>query len=184
METDSEKQTPFTKLLVIVVVVAIVVYGLSFLFKNKTSSVSQNQVAQDKVSEVVPDNINETQNNNMNELKIEDIVVGTGAEAVEGSLVSVNYIGKFVDGRIFDTNNVDAAKEAGVYIPAREYSAFEFTLGAGQVIAGWDQGVKGMKVGGKRTLSIPPELAYGPNDYGPIPGNSTLEFEVELLGVK
>jgi len=61
---------------------------------------------------------------------------------------------------------------------------FFFTLGAGQVIAGWDEGIVGMKVGEKKTLVIPPEKAYGPNDYGPIPGNSTLTFEVELLAIK
>ena len=119
-----------------------------------------------------------------NELKIEDVVVGTGKEAVAGSVISVNYVGKFTDGKLFDTNSPEAAKAGGVYNPQRPYEAFEFNLGAGQVIAGWDQGVVGMKVGGKRMLTIPSDLAYGPNDYGPIPGGSTLIFEVELLDVK
>ena len=75
-----------------------------------------------------------------------------------------------VDGKVFDTSL--ARKEP-----------FQFVLGVGQVIKGWDDGIVGMRVGGKRILSVPPELGYGPNDYGPIPGNSTLIFEVELLKV-
>jgi len=104
-----------------------------------------------------------------NQLVIQDETVGTGTEAVAGDLVTVNYTGKLANGTVFDTS---VGK-----------TPFEFVLGAGQVIPGWDQGVAGMKVGGKRILIIPPGLAYGPNDYGPIPGNSTLTFEVELLAV-
>ncbi len=122
---------------------------------------------------------------NMNsELKIEDIIVGTGKEAVSGKNIVANYTGKFIDGTIFDTSLESSAKSGGVYNPARPYEPFEFTLGAGQVIQGWDKGFAGMKVGGKRILTIPSDLAYGPNDYGPIPGGSTLVFEVELLDVK
>lgn len=108
---------------------------------------------------------------NVKTLIKQDVVVGTGAEAVPGKTVVVNYTGKFTNGQVFDSS-----------IPRGE--PFEFPLGAGKVIAGWDQGVAGMKVGGKRTLIVPPELGYGPNDYGPIPGNSVLIFDVELLGVK
>lgn len=107
------------------------------------------------------------------ELKIEDIVVGTGTEAVPGKKVSVNYAGTLVNGTKFDAN-LD-----------RGTAPFEFILGAGQVIQGWDQGIAGMKVGGKRKLTIPASLAYG--EHSPtsaIPPNSTLIFEVELLGVK
>jgi len=106
------------------------------------------------------------------ELTIIDQVVGTGAEAVPGSTVSVNYVGALPDGTVFDAS----AKHGG---------AFSFPLGAGQVIKGWDQGVAGMKVGGKRTLIIPPGLAYGDRAMGSsIPANSTLVFEVELVGVQ
>lgn len=112
-----------------------------------------------------------TVNTGMNELKIEDIKVGTGEEAKPGDKVTVNYLGTFTDGRKFDSSY--DRKEP-----------FEFTLGAHQVISGWDEGVKGMKVGGKRKLTVPPEMGYGSEDYGPIPGNSTLLFEVELLAVK
>ena len=105
-------------------------------------------------------------------LIITDEVVGTGAEAKSGSQVTVNYTGTFTDSKKFDSS-LD---------PGR--TPFQFTLGAGQVIAGWDEGVVGMKVGGKRKLIIPSALAYGANDYGPIPGGSTLVFEVELLGIR
>ena len=94
-----------------------------------------------------------------------------GAVAINGSLVTVNYVGKFQNGTVFDSS-------------ASHGQPFQFVLGEGQVIKGWDQGVVGMKVGEKKTLIVPPELGYGPNDYGPIPGNSTLIFEVELLAIK
>lgn len=106
------------------------------------------------------------------ELKIEDIKEGTGAEAVDGKTVSVNYTGWLTDGTQFDSS------------VGRE--PFQFPLGAGRVIPGWDQGVKGMKVGGKRKLTIPPALGYGEQGTpgGPIPPNATLVFEVELLAVQ
>lgn len=101
----------------------------------------------------------------------QDLVVGTGEEAKTGDRVVVHYTGRFVDGTIFDSS-------------LTRNEPFQFVLGAGQVIQGWDVGLVGMKVGGKRVLSIPPELGYGANDYGPIPGGSTLIFEVELLKVE
>ncbi len=108
-----------------------------------------------------------TMNNN---LQIVDEVVGKGAEAVTGHDVTVHYVGTFTSGKKFDSS-----RDRG--------TPFTFRLGAGQVIKGWDLGVAGMKVGGKRKLTVPPELGYGAADYGPIPGGSTLVFEVELLGV-
>ena len=104
-------------------------------------------------------------------LKIEDLKVGTGAEAKSGKQVTVHYVGTLTNGQKFDSS-----RDRG--------RGFEFALGAGQVIQGWDQGVAGMKVGGLRKLTIPPELGYGARGYPPvIPPNSTLVFEVELLGV-
>jgi peptidylprolyl isomerase len=100
-----------------------------------------------------------------------DTQVGTGAEAVAGKKVTVHYTGTLTDGTKFDSS-LDRGQP------------FSFTLGAGQVIKGWDQGVAGMKVGGKRQLTIPPDLGYGAQTVGTIPPNSTLKFDVELLGVE
>ena len=108
-----------------------------------------------------------------NGLLIEDLVVGDGAEAKDYNKVVVNYTGKLEDGSVFDSS----------LNPGR--SPFTFTLGAGSVIKGWDQGLKNMKVGGKRKLTIPPDLAYGANGAGnAVPPNATLIFEVELLEVE
>ncbi|MGB0684048.1 MAG: FKBP-type peptidyl-prolyl cis-trans isomerase [Magnetovibrionaceae bacterium] len=106
------------------------------------------------------------------DLQVEDLVVGQGAEAVRGSTVIVHYTGWLTDGTKFDSS-LDRG------------DPFSFPLGAGRVIPGWDMGVQGMKVGGKRKLTIPPELGYGPRGAGRvIPPNATLIFEVELLDVK
>lgn len=106
-----------------------------------------------------------------NTLIKEDLVVGTGTEATAGKRVTVHYLGTLVDGRKFD-----ASYDRG--------QPFTFNLGAGQVIKGWDQGVAGMLVGGKRKLTIPPDLGYGARGAGGvIPPNATLVFEVELLDV-
>lgn len=135
-------------------------------------------------AELSVDTIEVNNEQTMSKLEIVDTVVGGGAEAQNGNRVFVHYTGRFEDGKLFDTSVEEVAKAEGVYNPDRDYSSgFAFILGAGQVIAGWDQGVLGMKVGGKRTLTIPSDLAYGPNDYGPIPGGSTLVFDVELLEV-
>lgn len=106
------------------------------------------------------------------ELKIEDIKVGTGTEAVAGKRVTVHYTGTLTNGTKFDSS-VDRKQP------------FTFNLGAGQVIQGWDKGVAGMKIGGKRKLTIPPNLGYGANGAGNvIPPNATLLFDVELLKVE
>ena len=108
-----------------------------------------------------------------NGLIIEDLVVGDGAEAKDYNKVVVNYTGKLEDGSVFDSS----------LNPGR--GPFTFTLGAGSVIKGWDQGLKEMKVGGKRKLTIPPDLAYGSNvAVSAVPPNPTLIFEVELLEVE
>ena len=105
-------------------------------------------------------------------LIIEDLQVGNGAEAAAGQYVSVHYTGWLTDGTKFDSS-----KDRG--------DPFEFPLGAGHVIRGWDEGVQGMKVGGSRKLTIPSNLGYGPRGAGGvIPPNATLVFEVELLGTE
>jgi FKBP-type peptidyl-prolyl cis-trans isomerase len=105
------------------------------------------------------------------ELGIKDELIGTGDIATLGSRVTVHYTGRFMDGKVFDSS-------------VSRNEPFQFVLGGGQVIAGWDKGVVGMRVGGKRTLTIPSNLGYGPDDFGPIPGGSTLIFDIELLKVE
>jgi FKBP-type peptidyl-prolyl cis-trans isomerase len=105
-------------------------------------------------------------------LKIDDIKAGTGTEATAGKTVTVHYVGTLTDGSKFDSSR-------------DRNEGFSFKLGAGQVIKGWDQGVAGMKIGGVRKLTIPPELGYGARGFPPvIPADATLVFEVELLEVR
>jgi FKBP-type peptidyl-prolyl cis-trans isomerase len=101
-------------------------------------------------------------------LIVEEFVIGTGEEAKLGSEVSVQYVGTLADGTMFDTSH-------------KRKKPFTFTLGEGRVIKGWDQGVPGMKVGGKRRLTVPAELAYGARKKGKIPPNSQLTFTIELV---
>ena len=104
------------------------------------------------------------------QLLIEDLEIGTGPEAKAGDRVSVHYRGTLENGQMFDQSH--------------GRGPFQFGLGAGQVIKGWDEGVAGMRVGGKRRLTIPPAMGYGARGAGGvIPPNATLLFEVELLGI-
>ncbi len=110
----------------------------------------------------------------MSTLQIEELTIGTGDEAVASQPVSVHYHGWL------STLSADEPFDSSVI----RGQPFEFTLGVGQVIQGWDEGVAGMRVGGKRRLTIPPDMAYGDRGYPPvIPAQSTLIFDVELLGV-
>ncbi len=104
------------------------------------------------------------------QLVAQDERVGTGAVAGAGDTVTVHYTGRLQDGTVFDTS---VGKDP-----------ITFTLGTGDMISGWDQGLLGMKQGGKRLLIVPPSMGYGAVDYGPIPANSTLVFEVELVKVE
>ena len=147
-------------------VVAITLLGLiGFVLslskdKDETAQKQNNQSAQTQEEQImIP-----------NEFKSEDVVVGDGAEAVAGKIAVVHYTGTLLDGSKFDSS-LDRG------------TPFQFILGAGQVIQGWDQGVAGMKVGGKRKLTIPSNLAYGGAAGHPLQ-NETLLFEVELLDVK
>ena len=135
---------------IIIIAVVVIVLGAVFLMKNQMGSGSGGSVT---------------------ELKIEELKVGTGDEAVAGKPVSVHYTGWLTDGKKFDSS-LDRGQP------------FTFQLGGGQVIRGWDQGVAGMEVGGKRKLTIPSNMGYGERGAGAvIPPNATLVFEVELLKV-
>ncbi|MBL0955155.1 FKBP-type peptidyl-prolyl cis-trans isomerase [Leptospira levettii] len=105
------------------------------------------------------------------ELLIQDTKQGLGKEAIRGTTVVVHYTGKLTNGKVFDSS-VDRGEP------------FSFQLGQGQVIQGWERGIVGMKEGGKRKLTIPPKFGYGDRAVGPIPANSTLVFDVELIKVK
>jgi len=106
-----------------------------------------------------------------NGLIIEEVQIGQGSAAKNGNMVSVRYVGKLSNGKIFDSNT--------------QGKPFQFKLGAKDVIAGWDQGIVGMQVGGERKLTIPPQLAYGSRGAPPdIPKNATLTFVVKLIGIK
>ena len=122
----------------------------------------------DRIDEV------ESSNNNIQNISegliIEDIAEGVGKEARTGDQVMVHYVGRFTNGLIFDSSLAKG-------IP------FTFKLGEGSVIEGWESGIPGMKAGGQRVLIIPPELAYGKEGRGPIPGSATLIFEIELLEI-
>jgi FKBP-type peptidyl-prolyl cis-trans isomerase len=147
---------------------------------------SSNQVAQLANSGIVVvgdgENINQERANalvsaadsrgNIKKLVIDDIKIGEGAEVKEGDTVSVHYIGTLQEGG----QEFDNSRKRG--------EAFEFTVGEGRVIKGWEQGLVGMKVGGQRILVIPPALAYGENGIGPIPPNSTLVFAIDLIEIK
>ena len=141
----------------IVVFVAIFVVGFVFIFGGNIIPMFTSNAQ--KMTDEQP------------KLLVQDRLVGTGDIAISGSRVVVQYTGRFVDGKVFDSS-------------VARGEPFQFVLGSGQVIKGWDQGIVGMKVGGKRVLTVPPELGYGTNNYGPIPGNSTLIFDVELLKVE
>ncbi len=129
-------------------------------------------MAQTKTDTSAPAKVTGDGVKNPSGLQYWDIKVGTGAEAKPGSKVTVHYTGWLTSGKKFDSS-VDAGKP------------FDFTIGRGEVIKGWEEGVAGMKVGGKRQLRIPPDLGYGERGYpGVIPANATLIFDVQLLAVK
>lgn len=161
MQGTSKNQT----IAIIIVLVAVGGYFGNLILKNNKQKA---QVAE-SVQQVVPQN----NSNTMNEgLTITDVVVGTGAEAKAGDVITVHYTGKLESGQVFDSS-----------IPRGTPATFQ--VGVGQLIKGWDLGIPGMKVGGKRTLVIKSELAYGEQGVpGAIPPNSTLTFDVELVKVE
>jgi FKBP-type peptidyl-prolyl cis-trans isomerase len=118
-------------------------------------------------------NTNTTNVNEGSSIQTKDLVIGTGAPVEKGMVVSVNYVLKLSDGTL-----VQDSKQVSQGQP------FQYLAGAGQLIPGWEMGVQGMRVGGKRVITIPPELGYGAQQAGPIPPNSTLVFEIEVVDAK
>ena len=157
----------------IALIVILVIFGgyglITSMFGNSNNST--NAITNTTTQATNSTSTQNTTMQNPTQLEIQDVTVGTGAEAVAGKQVTVNYVGTLTDGTKFDSSY-------------DRNQPFTFTLGAGQVIQGWDQGVAGMKVGGKRILVIPAPLGYGAQAVGSIPANSTLVFQVELLSVK
>ena len=158
------------------IVLALAILGLAISSPAQTATTPKETTAQKPASTrpntSAPTKVTGPPTKTASGLEYWDIKVGAGAVAQSGQHVKVDYTGWLTNGKKFDSS-VDAGRP------------FEFMLGASQVIKGWDEGVAGMKVGGKRQLRIPPDLAYGPKGYpGLIPSNSTLIFDVELLGVK
>lgn len=157
-------------LALVVVIMFFMLPGLLPFGSPQPAAVDQSQTLQtapqgESASTTMPTDITQ--------LMMKDDVVGTGAAAAAGDSVTVNYVGSLTNGTIFD-----ASANHGT-------TGFTFTLGAGQVIKGWDEGIVGMKEGGKRTLLIPAALAYGAQSPAPsIPANSALIFQVELLKVQ
>lgn len=154
--------------IVLAVVICLVLAGvLVFIsIKNKGNMATENNNS-------VNNPMNNTENNGTNDSASGKI--STGDVAKVGDMIAMNYTGRLEDGTVFDSN-VDPK--------FNHTEPFVFTLGVGQVIAGWDKGIVGMKVGEKKTLTIPPADGYGASGQGPIPPNSTLIFEVELLAIK
>jgi FKBP-type peptidyl-prolyl cis-trans isomerase len=160
-------QTTQTMVIVVTLVLAVAAGYFYKMKSNNTDTTQGNIQATTAPVTVVPTKVLEQ----VTVLKSEDLKVGTGAQVKSGDKIQVNYIGTLTDGTKFDSSydrNV----------------TFEFTVGAGEVIEGWERGVVGMKVGGKRKLTIPSSLGYGAQAVGTIPANSTLVFEIELVKIE
>jgi FKBP-type peptidyl-prolyl cis-trans isomerase len=153
-----------------VTVALVVVVGFFFLFNRPTSVDIVDNESRDNAGSPLQ-GFQELIAQGNSSLVTEDLVIGDGATAEVGSELTVHYVGILTDGTQFDSS-------------VTRGQPFSFTLGAGQVIAGWDQGLVGMKEGGRRILIIPGELGYGPRGTTGIPPNSTLIFEVLLLDVQ
>lgn len=172
----------------IAVALALVVVAVFFIFPS-LSPFGSPAPANGTAAEITTQNSSTTMPTNttpVTKLTMTDETVGTGATAAAGDTVVVGYTGMLTNGTVFDSSvGKPAFPIPGVVCPVGATTGLCLTLGAGQVIQGWDEGIVGMKVGGKRKLVIPASLAYGNRAVGNvIPANSTLVFEVELLKVQ
>jgi len=161
-------------MIVWVLIVLVVIAGLVYITINKKVNAPVGLGEQFGQTEQNT-NINMGNSQNVKGVKVAILKEGTGAVAKTGDTVNMNYTGMLVDGTVFDSN-IDPK--------FNHVESFTFTIGAGQVIKGWDIGIAGMKVGEQRKLELAPDFAYGANGVGPIPPNATLIFTVELLGIK
>lgn len=150
----------------IITILLVVIFILAFYFLTKNPSKSETEI-----SDSTKTNMPTLAPSKVTELIIEDTKVGSGSAVKSGDTVSIHYLGTLEDGTKFDSSY-------------DRNQPFETKIGVGQVIEGWDKGVLGMKIGGKRKLTIPYQMAYGENAYGPIPAKATLIFEVELVEIK
>lgn len=162
-----------TRVFIVSMVGAFILSSLGFsalVIWNLAHENNQNDSSQTAdIQKQLEDQVKQQQDNQ--QLKSSDIKLGTGAVASSGKTVTVNYIGTLTDGKKFDSSY-------------DRKQPFTFTLGQGEVIKGWDQGVVGMKVGGERKLTIPPSLGYGSQATSGIPANSTLVFDIKLVSVQ
>jgi len=152
------------KVIIGILIAAVVIIGI-FVIRDLSRNTSQPEISSETLTDATPVPVSDAK------IQIEDIEVGTGEEVKSGDTVVMHYRGTLEDGTQFDSSY-------------DRDEPFVTQIGTGAVIQGWDQGVPGMKVGGKRKLIIPPELGYGEADMGDIPPNSTLIFEVELLEIQ
>jgi FKBP-type peptidyl-prolyl cis-trans isomerase len=148
---------------------AVIVYAKNNFKSQNTSGNSQYKL--DTIQGPKVQQANPTMGEQITELRIEDLRDGTGSAVVSGNTVEVNYIGTLLSGQKFDSSY-------------DRNQTFSFKVGGGEVIEGWDKGLVGMKVGGKRKLTIPASMAYGSQGAGTIPPNSPLQFEIELVSIK
>lgn len=172
----NNKSTTLIFVALVIVGIGAILYGMRVPQESTAQELQEQGLNQQQSQPITQAPMQESINISMQTLEdglqIGDTVVGTGAEAIAGKEVTVHYTGTLINGTKFDSS-LDRG------------TPFVFSLGVGQVIRGWDEGVVGMKVGGKRKLIIPSELGYGPRGAGGvIPPNATLVFDVELLGVK
>lgn len=163
---------------IFIVLAAVVVAGVIYYENKHTTKTPMEQPPQittlqyDQLSAAATSTAPGTEFTTQDGLKVKDMETGSGPAAKAGDRVTVNYVGMFPDGKMFDTS----------LQPGR--TPFQFTLGAGNVIKGWDEGVQGMQVGGVRVLTVPSALGYGPTGNPPvIPGNATLLFSIQLLAI-